>query len=138
METETSGGCPTATFGLPPPSPAATGEAGAIHYQNSLAVLCVGWGRSPEPLFFKRGRRDSNPQPPDRQSADNTHQSLENTALLGTLTTGLHTVCTSDSEQSPSLLVAALLALADQLSPDDRVMLARLLLAGTKVKGDER
>ncbi|MCI0705200.1 MAG: hypothetical protein L0241_29420, partial [Planctomycetia bacterium] len=48
--------------------------------------------------------------------------------------------CTSSLESVPELprspLVTALLALAEQLSPDDRRTLARLLLADPGVKED--
>ncbi len=44
----------------------------------------------------------------------------------------MHAVCTSDSEPVPSPLVSALLALASQLTPADRVALTRLLLADSR------
>jgi hypothetical protein len=56
------------------------------------------------------------------------------------LPAGCTTGCTSPTalipEHPPSPMVAAMLALAAQLSAVDRRTLARLLLAGTQAKGD--
>jgi hypothetical protein len=51
-------------------------------------------------ISHKRGRRDSNPQPPDRQSSDDTHESPENAAHQQSLTAGLHSLH-GHSESTP-------------------------------------
>jgi len=84
---------------------------------------------------LERGRRDSNPQPPDRQSTDHSSERQENQPLPRALTACLHAVCTDKPEQPPSGIVIALLALAQQLTHSDRAALARLLLADTDSKG---
>ena len=51
-------------------------------------------------------------------------------------TTGCTSSTTPTPDQPPSLLVSALFALTQQLTPVDRVTFARLLLADTHPKGD--
>src|SRR5262249_23138229 len=89
--------------------------------------------------FLTRWPGESNPQPPDRQPGTVADESPEIPGESASPAVRLHSSCTELAEsapgQPPSGLVAALLALLNQLSPADREALARVLTTRHTAEG---
>ena len=84
-----------------------------------------------KPLENKRGRGDSNPQPPDRQSDEPDLQPVDWEAVAATLSTVCTRVCTSEPKMGHAELLKSLAGVfRKSLSDDDCQTLADLLSCG--------
>ena len=82
----------------------------------------------------KRGRRDSNPQPPDRQAAATDTQVPENTDDTNTANDACTAACTNKSEfEEPEVVSLEFIAeVLMSLSPDEWAILAQMLASGVE------
>jgi hypothetical protein len=99
---------------------------------QSLITQRLGQGMSATGrLSLKRGRRDSNPQPPDRQSADNDTKTLEIAVDSVSPRVRLHDSCTETEENTSmkptSPLISALIAVLNKLHLSDREKIIQIL-----------